>query len=225
MMNFEERKAEIFRRSDERIKTRKQNRKRLLLSCMSLIILVSVISAVVAKPLMKEYDSKSESPLDNDGLPENFVYEVTADNTEKGILLNNALSYGSISLHLPDNWEYDTFEGDDIFSPNENDRYYGIEIWPYGHNEEKIKIEFCPYFGVCGTGLTEKKTTIGNYEASMGFYNNSKVWSFIVLTGDAQRDYVIWNECSEELWSDYGDEAMAILDTLLVGNDVTDTDN
>lgn len=54
MMNFEERRAEIFRRSDERIKIRKQNRKRILLSTMSLVIFVSVISAVAVYPLTKE---------------------------------------------------------------------------------------------------------------------------------------------------------------------------
>lgn len=68
MMNFEERKAEIFRRSDERIKTRKRNTKRILLSCMSLVIFVSVISAVAAYPLTKE--SMPNDSWGTDGLSE-----------------------------------------------------------------------------------------------------------------------------------------------------------
>ena len=69
MMNFEERKAEIFRRSDERIKTRKQNTKRILLSCMSLVIFVSVISAVAVYPLTRMQD-KSDGTWGMDSLSE-----------------------------------------------------------------------------------------------------------------------------------------------------------
>ena len=74
MMNFEERKAEIFRRSDERIKTRKQNTKRILLSCMSLVIFVSVISAIAAYPLTKE--SMSDGTWGMDGLSEDPTISV-----------------------------------------------------------------------------------------------------------------------------------------------------
>ena len=130
-----------------------------------------------------------------------------------------------ISLTLIDGWQMDTYDRYSEFYSEDEPHPFGIEIWPYGHSDGKIRIEYSPYFGVCGTGLTEKKTTIGNYEASMGFYDNNKVWSFIVLTGEAQRDYVIWNEGADEWWNDYGNEAMAILDTLLVGSDVIDTEN
>lgn len=130
-----------------------------------------------------------------------------------------------ISLKLIDGWQMDTYERDSEFYSENDPKPFGIEIWPYGHGDGKIRIEFCPYFGVCGTGLSEKKITIGDYEASMGIYDNSKMWSFIVLTGEAQRDYVIWNDGAEEWWSEYGDEAMAILDTLIVGNDIADTNN
>lgn len=134
-----------------------------------------------------------------------------------------------ISLNLIDGWQTDTYDSAGEFYSKEEIKegikYFGIEIWPYGHEDGKIKVEYCPYFGVCGTGLSTKKITIGDYEASMGIYDNSKMWSFIALTGEAQRDYVILNEGAEEWWSDYGDEAMAILDTLLVGDDIADTNN
>lgn len=137
--------------------------------------------------------------------------------------------YGSgdnkISVELIDGWQINDYAWTSEFGSEDEPLSFGIEIWPYGHSDGKIRIEYSPYFGVCGTGLTEKKTTIGNYEASMGFYNNSKVWSFITLTGEAQRDYVILNEGADEWWSDYGIEAMAILDTLVVGNDISNTDN
>ncbi|MCH5317616.1 MAG: hypothetical protein J1E05_06525 [Eubacterium sp.] len=223
MMNFEERKAEIFRRSDERIKTRKRNRKRILLSCMSLAIFVSVIGAVAAPSLMREFTKKSEAYW-SDGLTEELPYESSVDSVGKDIEANSVLCFGGISLSIPDGWEYDTFEGDDNFSPNSEDRYYGIGIWPSGHGGGKITIEFCPYFGVCGTGLTEKKITIGSYEGLIGSYDKGKTWCFIALIGD-QRDYVILNDGADEWWGDYGNEAMAILDTLVVETDIEDTEN
>ena len=130
-----------------------------------------------------------------------------------------------ISLKLIDGWQMDTYERNSEFYSEDEPHPFGIEIWPYGYSGGKIKVEYCPYFGVCGTGLSSKNITIGDYEASMGIYDNSKMWSFIALTGNAQRDYVIWNEGAEEWWSEYGDEAMAILDTLLVGSDIADTNN
>ena len=87
MMNFEERRAEIFRRSDERIKTRKQNRKRILLSCMSLVIFVSVISAVAAFPLTEELSNTSNVHTDNNSIySANFFVEIS----------NNQISYHEI---------------------------------------------------------------------------------------------------------------------------------
>lgn len=335
MMNFEERRAEIFRRSDERIKTRKQNTKRILLSCMSLVIFVSVISAVAVYPLTRMQD-KSDGTWGMDGLSEaptisvndyslaypifveltdldsgesrdiegcgriiaitdilfsftegrdrldsygihtettdedqrkdasdTVFYEITVtreppesekkintfilnwnilidENTGQEYLLSDdelealltalesteqwetigySTEHAKISLNFLDGWKYE------INEPEGESDDFSISIWPYGHEDGKIKIEYSPYFGVCGTGLTEKKTTIGNYEASMGFYDNSKMWSFIALTGEAQRDYVILNEGADEWWGDYGIEAMAILDTLVVGNDISNTDN
>lgn len=81
MMNFEERKAEIFRRSDERIKIRKRNRKRILLSCMSLIIFVSVISAVAVYPLTRMQDKSNSNWSENHAGSIHFSVEITNDQT------------------------------------------------------------------------------------------------------------------------------------------------
>lgn len=231
MMNFEERKAEIFRRSDERIKIRKQNRRRIVMSCIPIVICAGVLSAAFAQG---NFTEKADSIPNSWGIStdkatvqktEGSAYGSLAESPDKGIPSENAICFGGISLNLPEGWEYDTFEGGDFFSPDETAECYGINIWPAGSNGSKISIEFCPYFAVCGTGLSQKKITIGGYEALMGIYGNDDVWTFITLSGEPQHDYVILNDGAEEWWSDHGDEAMAILDTLTVENNISDTDH
>lgn len=230
-MNFEERKAEIFRRSDERIKIKKRNRKRILLSCLPAVLCLGILTAAFAQDHFVKY--KDSAP--NDGVisvdegsvqkTEGLAYGTPAESPDKGIPSENAICFGGISLNLPEGWEYDTFEGGDFFSPDEDAENYGINIWPTGSNGGKISIEFCPYFAVCGTGLSQKKITVGAYEALMGIYGNDDVWTFITLSGEPQHDYVILNDGAEEWWSDFEDEAVAILNTLVVGSDTESAEN
>lgn len=59
MMNFEERRAEIFRRSDERIKIRKRNRKRILLGCVPIALCVGIFSVAFSQGLLVTTDKTS----------------------------------------------------------------------------------------------------------------------------------------------------------------------
>lgn len=80
MMNFEERRAEIFRRSDERIKTRKQNRKRILLSCLPIILCVGILSVSYTKNVLdaESTDGTIDNlPLNNYSLTYPVFIEVT----------------------------------------------------------------------------------------------------------------------------------------------------
>ena len=52
MRNFEERKAEVFRRSENRIKERKRNRKRILAFCIPLCLIVTVWSIMILPAIM-----------------------------------------------------------------------------------------------------------------------------------------------------------------------------
>ena len=45
MRNFEERKAEVFRRSEKRIKERKQRRKHLIMACLPLVLCITILGA------------------------------------------------------------------------------------------------------------------------------------------------------------------------------------
>ncbi len=46
-------------------------------------------------------------------------------------------------------------------------------------------------FGVCGTGLTEKRTVINDKEVTVGYYDGSAEWSFAVFTSEDPRVYAV----------------------------------
>ena len=121
-------------------------------------------------------------------------------------------SYSNITLTIPHNWEYETERG------NNSDEYC-ISFWPADQTEGKIKMWYYTAFGVCGTGLEEKEITLGEYKAWQGTYDNKKVWDFISFKG-MPGSYVAMNEGADKWWSEYGDEAMQILSSVKIGENV-----
>lgn len=115
-------------------------------------------------------------------------------------------SYSNITLIIPHDWEYETERGS-------NSGEYCISFWPADQTEGKIKMWYYTAFGVCGTGLEEKEITVGEYEAWQGTYDNKRVWDFISFRGMAG-SYVAMNEGADKWWSEYGDEAMQILNSV-----------
>ncbi len=61
MRNFEERKAEIFRRSENRIKERKRNRNRILAFCIPLCLIVTVWSIMILPAMMPASKSNNSA--------------------------------------------------------------------------------------------------------------------------------------------------------------------
>lgn len=125
-------------------------------------------------------------------------------------------SYSNITLTIPHDWEYETERG------NNSDEYC-ISFWPADQTEGKIKMWYYTAFGVCGTGLEEKEITVGEYKAWQGTYDNKKVWDFISFRGMAG-SYVAMNESADKWWSEYGEEAMEILSTVKIAEDIITED-
>ena len=61
MRNFEERKAEVFRRSENRIKERKRNRNRILAMCIPLCLVVTVWSIMILPAMMPASKSNNNA--------------------------------------------------------------------------------------------------------------------------------------------------------------------
>ena len=121
-------------------------------------------------------------------------------------------SFSNIMLTIPYDWNYEIERGN-------NADEYCIAFWPEGRSEGKIKMWYYTEFGVCGTGLEEKEITIGEYRALQGTYNKKKVWDFISFV-DMPGSYVVMNEGADRWWSEYGEEAMQILSTVKIAEDI-----
>ena len=88
MRNFDERKAEIFRRSEIRIKERKRNRKRILALCIPLCLCIAILSVIYLPDMMISSDKNNSTEEMNmaDGVENSseFIYtslEITSNAT------------------------------------------------------------------------------------------------------------------------------------------------
>ena len=128
-------------------------------------------------------------------------------------VVREAGSFSNITLTIPYDWNYEIERG------NNTDEYC-IAFWPEDQTEGKIKMWYYTAFGVCGTGLKEKEITIGTYKAREGTFDNRKMWNFISFAEDVPGSYVAMNEGADIWWSQYGDEAMQILSTIKIAEDI-----
>ena len=114
------------------------------------------------------------------------------------------------TLEIPDNWECEIGEF------TEEDYYdFGLYLWPKGEKEGRLAVLSTEMFAVCGTGLETEKVMFGDFEANQGTYDGKDVWDFMAFTFES-RDFVAWNEGMDAWWSEYGEEAMNILSTIEV---------
>lgn len=69
MRNFEERKAEVFRRSENRIKERKRNRNRILALCIPLCLILTVWSVTILPAMLPatEKDAGADQEIEFNG--------------------------------------------------------------------------------------------------------------------------------------------------------------
>ena len=90
MRNFDERKAEIFRRSENRIKERKRNRNRIFALCVPLCLCIAILSVIYLPDMMISPDkSNTAEDMNMAGGVENssgFIYtsfEITSTKVAK----------------------------------------------------------------------------------------------------------------------------------------------
>ncbi len=118
--------------------------------------------------------------------------------------------YGRISVSLPDGWSYEACPIDSDALIN---GMYGIHLYPEDKSDGYIELAYVEFFGVCGTGLETENATIAGSPANIGTYDNHEYWDFISFQ-DENEGIVALTYCVDNWWSDYGNQTLAILDTL-----------
>lgn len=113
-----------------------------------------------------------------------------------------------ITLQIPESWDYS-------LTTLENDAYSaGITFWPWGRSEGKLRFDYYPdLFAVCGTGLKSGTMTVAGQTVSVGTYDDDSLWTFLSFG----EHFAVWGENHESWWAEYGDQAMAILDSAVFG--------
>ena len=157
----------------------------------------------------------TEITTDEKEKPDEGATQVDLQET-KGTTVTQPGPYGSITLTIPDGWEYhECSAGDDALLGSS----YGIQICPVGQ-KGCVEIGYSDAFGVCGTGLEEKHETVAGADANIGYYDGSKIWSYVVFRGDNEKivaetwDVDAWWNLDATNLLTYGDQVMQILDTL-----------
>lgn len=113
----------------------------------------------------------------------------------------------AMALAVLPGWEYE------ITEYTEGCSTFGISFRPQGCEGTLSLLCYPNGFGVCGTGLNEKKITVAGLEAWQGTYDGRAVWSFISFI-DTPKDYVFMNDGADGWWKEYGDEAMFIIQSV-----------
>ena len=99
MRNFEERKAEVFRRSEKRIKERKQRRNHILMTCIPLVLCITLFSALFLSGMLPG-ETRDPGVADGavGGLTENKSESLTCAYTRIDVVGNGiSLSYTKAS--------------------------------------------------------------------------------------------------------------------------------
>ena len=146
----------------------------------------------IGSGLLPVWETGSGVPMENDAeygqqLPgemfQDFLPNTSSDASRQESASQSwkSVSLDEISLSIPEDWEHELAKADD--------GSYFIIVRPAG-TVGAMKIGYSPNFGVCGTGLTVKQTTIAGMDANAGYYDDGMHWSFITFqAGDKQ--YVV----------------------------------
>ena len=115
-----------------------------------------------------------------------------------------------INLNIPKEWNYE----ETVNPENQNAKF---ELKVYKDSKEKYAslLYYNNMFGVCGTGLTSKKLTLNNgLEANVGYYDESKVWTFVGFH-NLNPNLAFWNNGLDE---EESNELLGIVKTIIVKN-------
>lgn len=132
---------------------------------------------------------------------------------------------GSMSLELPEGWDYEIVEPDDTVEFGGS----GICFWPTGEPDMKLSLLCYPGpLGMCGTGVTIEDVSFSNGLTATSYTETLGDDSFWMTLIYKDKDGVYAMECraSTELWETYQARAQAIFESVRLDLDeMPETEN
>lgn len=142
----------------------------------------------------------------------------TAPEVSTVSLVEYSYGYANMKLALPEGWSYAIQEADQTTGES-----FGIDFWPDGAPDFSAKLHFHPeFYGICGTGVTFEELDFENglhatlaWEASQ----HDDFWGNIFFA-DLPGQYILQLDTTAQLWEQYRDELMAILDSAVLAEGI-----
>lgn len=132
------------------------------------------------------------------------------ENTEK---YSKTIENLKIELTIPNDWNYEEMP------KNEENDFYKFALKLYKNNSEQYAVLYLYNnpFGVCGTARTEEDITLNNgKEATIGYYDGSKIWSDISFYNTNKNIAVI----NYNLTESEAQEVIEIIKTISIAEEI-----
>ena len=188
---------------------------------LKIIIIIVIIVAVIAgimyfidKDRMEKGEEVVFSTWGEKYAPivETNQNEITTnyENTKK---YSKTIENLKIELTIPNDWNYEEM------SKNEENDFYKYALKLYKNNSEQYAVLYLYNnpFGVCGTARTVEDITLNNgKEATIGYYDGSKIWSDISFYNTNKNIAVI----NYNLTESESQEVIEIIKTISIAEEI-----
>ncbi len=205
--------------------------KRLLSAALSVLLLAMLLSGCAKAPAETEFTGSNQGDdINTVNETKSSIAPSSKPNQQKNTeTVEYSYQYTNMKLELPADWEYDIMaaaedeNGGTVDAPaNEPANYFGIQFWPKAQPSMTISLYYhVDGIGLCGTGVTFEDITFENgltaTKCTEGMGDN--FWFFLIYH-DVPGTYTVEYAFSKDLWSEYEDEIMTILESVEIGKDI-----
>lgn len=130
--------------------------------------------------------------------------------------------YVNIAMELPEDWEWEATELSDC--DGEPPLYVGFNFWKTDVPDLRFTFECWPQgFGMCGTGV-EFTEVNGIHDLTLAEEQGQGVVSVTIIFNDVPGSYVVGGSVPNELWAQYRDTVVDMVDNAAVAEGCTTRD-
>ena len=152
--------------------------------------------------------------------PEETAVTASPEPVSEGVTALYEYPEGSMSLVLPDGWEYEV-QTTEMKAREDGLVLCGIDFWPSEHPEMRLELGYWPdRIGMCGTGVTIEHLDFGGGLSAYRYTEtiDSTVWLTLIYdhVGEQPYSFVLQGDIDEALWARYETEIMDIAGTAVM---------